>query len=277
MVISWTPSGAVVTTPTPARVVGAASGGRGLSLATAEEQDPRDGHHSGLLAGARASLRAVGGKEVLLLIAGEPYASEARQARDRPPSARRNPPPRRRPAAGQRERPQRRRRQRPDVALVPRLGQARRLEDRLEQPGGETPDQHVGDRERRPDEPRRVRDAEPVGRVGEVGQRDAGHARDLAGVADQHVPRVVPPADHGDDEVVRGRQEQLLQGRQHPHAGRVDARLLLRLAQRRPDRVVVARIDPATRERRLAGVAAQVRRTSRSAARPGRSAPRRTG
>ena len=114
-------------------------------------------------------------------------------------------------------------------------------------------------RERRADEARRggCTRNRLAGSV-EVGQRHPRDPRHLARIADGDVARVVPPRHDGHDEAVRRRQEQLLQGGQHADAGRVDAGLLLRLAQRRPDREVVARVDPAAGERRLAGVAAQV-------------------
>src|SRR5215218_10989955 len=82
MVISWTPSAAVVTTPTPGEVDGAAL--------EAGWSAPHPASRT------TASVRALGGTRVLELIAGEPYASEARQVRGRPPSARRNRRPRRR-------------------------------------------------------------------------------------------------------------------------------------------------------------------------------------
>src|SRR4051794_7385931 len=100
---------------------------------------------------------------------------------------------------------------------------------------------------------------EAVGRIGEVGQRDPGDPGDLLRISDAHVPRVVPPADHGDDQVVRGPEEELLESGEDADAGRVDAGLLLRLPQRRPDRVVVTGVGLPTGERRLPGVAAQVR------------------
>ena len=118
----------------------------------------------------------------------------------------------------------RRLRQRPHVRRVPRPGQARGLEDRVEQAGGEAPDLHVGDAERGADEPGGMPQPVAVRRVGQVGQRHPGDPRHLVRVADRHVPRVVPPADDRHDQAVGRRQEQLLQRGEHAHAGRVDAR-----------------------------------------------------
>src|SRR6476469_1141627 len=90
MVISWTPSGAVVTVPTP---------GPGVAVAAEDAGEPpphparptvrRTTAATGaaLVQGPAASVRAVGGTRVLF-IAGAPYAPEGRRAADRRQSAR---------------------------------------------------------------------------------------------------------------------------------------------------------------------------------------------
>src|SRR4051812_49972204 len=80
MVISWTPSGAVVTTPTPVAVDGAA-------LWADEASPPQPA--------SRTTAAAI--TAAFLVIEGAPYAWEARPVRDPRPSARRRRRRRRRP------------------------------------------------------------------------------------------------------------------------------------------------------------------------------------
>ena len=163
------------------------------------------------------------------------------------------------------------RRRRPTAAPSRRARGSRRAA------GGEAPDDMSAHAERRPD----------VAGGWRIRNRLAGSASSASGTratratsrgsTDARPARVVPPGHHGDDEPVRRRQVQLGQRGHHAHAVRVDPGLLLGLAQRRPDRVVVARVDAAAGERRLPGVVAQVRGLLDAAAGPGRPGPRRTG
>ena len=249
--------------PTPGRASGGAAA-RGRRPRRSRPATPRQ--HEQRRAAARRARRA-GTAVRRPLIGAEPYASEGRRARDRRPSARRRPPPRRR-------RPSRGRQRGRAGRRTPAAGARRasshgsrepgRLEDRVEQPGGEAPDQHVGDGERRPDVARRV--AAPG--TGWPGRSSSASGTRATRATSRGSPTVTSrgsshQADDGDDEVVRRAEEQLLQGGEHAHAGRVDAGLLLapraapsRSGSRRPGR-------PARRGRPAARRGCAGARTSR--------------
>src|SRR5690349_10899992 len=79
MVISWTPSGAVVTVPTPGPGVGVAAGAAG-----ARPTHPLNEPTATIVPTPQTANRRI----LRPVIAGAPYASEGRQAADRRQSAR---------------------------------------------------------------------------------------------------------------------------------------------------------------------------------------------
>ena len=142
---------------------------------------------------------------------------------------------------------------------VPGTIPARNGEQPVEDPGGEAPHRHARNLERRADEPAGIAHAQPVGRVDELGDRHPVHSGDLGRVTGPDRGRLAPPAEDGRHLERRHGQRQRRQDSEDVDAGRIEAGLLVRLAQRRAHRPIVVRVDRSARERRLPGVGAQLR------------------
>jgi len=145
----------------------------------------------------------------------------------------------------------------PDVPRVPRDFPAAEGDQPVHDQPGETPDQHRADAERGPGAPAGVPEYEPVRRVGQVGHRDPldrGHLPDVRGA---HRGGLTPPGQHRDDPELAADDEQLGQRAEHVHAGRVEAGLLGRFAERSGDRPVVGVLDRAAGEGGLPRVPSQ--------------------
>ena len=103
----------------------------------------------------------------------------------------------------------------------------------------------------------RVLDPQPVGGIGQRGERDAHDGGGLAEVDGVDAARTGPVGQHRGDREARRRQVELRQDGERDDAGRVEAGLLLGLAQRGGDRAGVAAFGAAAGERDLARVRTQ--------------------
>src|SRR6478609_7230261 len=119
-----------------------------------------------------------------------------------------------------------------DAVGVPRHRPAAQLQQRVDQAGGESPHQQVGDPERGAHPAVGQPHLTPVGRIGQFGNRHPGHCRSFRRVDGAHLPRLTPVGQHGADQEAGRGQEQLREQRHRKHRGRVQTRLLVPLAQR---------------------------------------------
>jgi hypothetical protein len=102
-----------------------------------------------------------------------------------------------------------------------------------------------------------VPEHESVRRVGQFGHRDPLDRGHLPDVCRPHRGGLPPPGQHRDHAELAPFDEQLGQHAEHVHAGRVEAGLLGRLAERGGDRPIVGVLDRATGEGGLPRVPSQ--------------------
>src|SRR6266700_7172638 len=129
------------------------------------------------------------------------------------------------------------------AAGVPGLLPPAEREQPVHEQRGEAPDQHAVHAEGRARGAGGMPHAQPVGRVGEVGQPGPGRRHDLPVRGGHQRAWRTPPGQHGGDPEAAARDEQLGQHREDLHPRRVHPDLLGRLAQRGAHRPVIGGLD----------------------------------
>src|SRR5580700_3483813 len=142
---------------------------------------------------------------------------------------------------------------------IPRLFPPAEREQPVHEQRGEAPYQHAVHPEGGARGAGRMPHAQPVRRVGEVGQPGPGRRDDLAVGGGNERARLTPPGKHGCDPEAAPGDVQLGQHGKDLHPGRVHAHLLGGLTQRGAHRPLIGRLDRAAGEGRLPRMAAQVR------------------